>query len=191
MKRFLATVLALILAFSACTLAVTAIDEGVLGDIFEDQFDITTEKDEAEVLSYGVHYSSGSLATVTVLYEPTPTITFEVPTDVVITNDTPVAVDHNWVCWKNQETGELYYPGDTIRVDGKITLVAVWEEKTDNYPGFIRSAIAGVQALLKLVEKFFNFFDVINNATPVVTTEPSTTEPSTTEPTIYIPEIIN
>ncbi len=188
MKKLIAVLLALVCAFSACSLAAGAVNEGIIDNIF----DITTEVDEADKLSYGIHYTSGDLVTVTVLYEPSPNIRFEVPTYVKVTGDTPVAVDHNWVCWKNQETGELFYPGDEIYVDGKITLVAVWEEKTDNYPRFVRSAIAGFQALLKLIEKFFNFFDVINNATPSAPTEPATTAPSTTEPTtIYIPEIVN
>ncbi len=176
MKKLLAIILAIICAFSTCAFAVGAIDEEAAGDIIEDLFDVTQEEEEADQLSYGIHYSSGDLVTVTVLYEPSPNIRFEVPTDVKVTSDTPIAVDHNWVCWKNPETGDLYYPGDTIHVDGKITLVAVWEEKTDNYPRFIRSAIAGVQALLKLIEKFFGFFDAINSTDPALTT---TTEPTT------------
>lgn len=177
MKKLLAIILALICIFSTCTLAATALSEDVLGDIIGDQLGVTQEKDEADTLSYGIHYSSGNLVNITVLYEPAPNIRFEVPTYVTVTNDTPVAVDHNWVCWKDQETGELYYPGDSIYVEGKVTLVAVWEEKTDNYPGFIRSAIAGVQALLRLVEKFFGFFDAINSTDPSLTT--TTTEPTT------------
>lgn len=178
MKKLLSILLALICAFSTCTLAAGAIDEDVLGDLFEDQFDITTEVDEADQLSYGIHYDSGRLANVTVLYEPTPNIRFDVPTYITVTHDTPVAVDHNWVCWKNPDTGELFYPGDEIYVEGKLTLVAVWEEKTDNYPGFIRSMIAGLQALLKLVEKFFGFFDAINSTDPSLTTT-TTTQPTT------------
>lgn len=174
MKKLLAIFLALICAFSAFAVSATAIDEDILGDIVEDQFGVTQEKDEADVLSYGIHYEIATLSTVTVLYSPSPNIRFEVPTEVTVTSDTPVAVDHNWVCWKDKETGALYYPGDVIRVEGKVTLVAVWEEKTDNYPGFIRSAIAGLQALLKLVEKFFTFFDAINSTKPIEPTETTT-----------------
>ena len=168
MKKLLAVLLAIICAFSA--ISVCAINEDELGDIIGDHFGVTTEEDEADVLSYGIHYEMATLSTVTLLYKPAPSITFNAPTEMVITSDTPVAVDHEWVCWKDQKTGELYYPGDTILVDGKVTLIAVWEEKTDNYPAFIRSAIAGVQALVKLIEKFLGVFDLVNSTKPVETT---------------------
>ena len=174
MKKLLAILLAVICAFSTMSVA-TAGSTG-LDDVLNDYLDITTEQDEAEILSYGIHYEMAMLSTVTLLYKPSPSITFDAPTDMVVTNDFPIAVDHNWICWEDQETGEHYYPGDTIHVDGKITLVAVWEEKTDNYPSFIRSAIAGVQALLKLVEKFLGVFELVNSTKPVDPTEPTSVE---------------
>ena len=169
MKKLLAVLLAVLCAFSA--FSVCAFDESVLGDILGDHLGIEQEEDEADILSYGIHYEMAMLSTETILYMPSASITFNAPTDMVITNDYPIAVDHNWICWKDQATGKYYYPGDTIHVDGKITLVAVWEEKTDNYPAFIRSAIAGVQALVKLIEKFMSVFNLINSTK---TTEPST-----------------
>jgi len=174
MKKLLAVLLAVLCAFSAVAVSASAFNSGDLSDILGDHLGIEQEEDEADILSYGIHYEMAMLSTVTLLYKPSPSITFETPKEMVITNDYPIAVDHNWVCWKDQETGELYYPGDTIYVDGKITLVAVWEEKTDNYPKFIRSAIAGVQALIKLVERFLGVFNLINSTKP---TEESTTQP--------------
>lgn len=179
MKKLLAVLLAILCAFSA--FSVCAINEDELEDIFGDHFGVPDEEGEEEVLSYGIHYEMALLSTQTILYKPSPSITFNAPTDMVVTNDFPIAVDHNWVCWKDQKTGKLYYPGDTIHVDGKITLIAVWEEKTDNYPGFVRSAIAGVQALIKLIEKFLGVFNLINSTKP---TEEPTTQPTTSE--IYV-----
>ena len=179
MKKLLAIFLALICAFSACALTASAAAEDILGDLIEDQLGITQEKDEADVLTYGIHYTSGNLVNVTVVYEPTRTFTFESPCEVTINNDTPIAIDHDWVCWENRETGELYYPGDVILIEGEVTLVAVWEEKTDNYPSFIRSMIAGLQALLRLVEKFFGVFDAINSTKPIEPTTETTTIPVT------------
>ncbi|MBE6785796.1 MAG: hypothetical protein E7538_06140 [Ruminococcaceae bacterium] len=179
MKKLLAVLLAAICAFSA--ISVSAVNTDELGNIIGDHLGITTEEDEADILSYGIHYEMAMLSTVTLLYKPSASITFNAPTDMVVTNDYPIAVDHNWVCWKDQATGELYYPGDTIHVDGKVTLIAVWEEKTDNYPGFIRSAIAGVQALIKLIEKFMGVFELVNSTAP---SEEATTEPTTSE--IYV-----
>lgn len=175
MKKLLAVLLAVLCAFSAVAVSATAIEGDDIADIFGDHLGLEKEEGEEEILSYGVHYEMALLSTVTILYKPAPSITFETPKEMVITNDYPIAVDHNWVCWKDQETGELYYPGDTIYVDGKITLIAVWEEKTDNYPGFIRSAIAGIQALVKLIEKFLGVFELVNSTKDYVpSTEPST-----------------
>lgn len=170
MKKVLAVLLAVICAFSAFSVSALELDE--FGNIIGDYIGMTTEKDEAAALSYGVYYEMAMLSTVTLIYKPSPSMTFEAPTTVVITSDTPVAVDHDWVCWKDEKTGELYYPGDTIYVDGKVTLVAVWEEKQDNYPSFIRSAIAGIQAFVKLIEKFLGVFTAINDTK---TTEPTET----------------
>ena len=169
MKKLLAVLLAILCAFSA--ISCCAINDEEFDEILGDHFGVEPEEDEADILSYGIHYEIATLSTVTLLYKPAPSITFNAPTDMVVTKDTPVAVDHEWVCWKDQKTGELYYPGDVIHVDGKITLLAVWEEKTDNYPGFIRSAIAGIQALVKLIEKFLGVFELVNSTE---TTEPST-----------------
>ena len=176
MKKLLAVLLAILCAFSA--FSVSAVNTDELGNILGDHLGITSEKDEADILTHGIHYEMAMLSTVTLVYKPSPSITFNAPTDMVITNDFPIAVDHNWICWKDQKTGELYYPGDTIHVDGKVTLIAVWEEKTDNYPAFIRSAIAGVQALVKLIEKFLGVFELVNSTKPSeeVTTATTTSE---------------
>ncbi len=176
MKKLLAVLLAVLCAFSAVAVSASAIEADDIAGILGDHIGLPPEEDEADILSYGVHYEMATLSTVTILYNPSPSITFETPKEMVITNDYPIAVDHVWVCWKDKETGKLYYPGDTIYVDGKITLLAVWEEKTDNYPGFIRSAIAGIQALVKLVEKFLGVFELVNSTKDYVPETETTTE---------------
>lgn len=165
MKKLLAVFLAIICAFSA--ISVCAINTDELEDIIGGQLGLPEqEEDEAEKLSYGIHYELAPLTQVSVLYMPSPSITFEVPKEMTVTTDTPVSADYTWIAWKHSETGELYYPGDTILVEGKVVLYAVWEEKTDTYPSFIRMAIAGVQALMNLIRKFFSVFDLINSTTP-------------------------
>lgn len=171
MKKLLAVLLAVLCAFSA--LSVCAIDEDVLGGIIEDQFGVTPEEDEADVLSYGIHYEMDPLSIVTLFYTPSPSITFNTPTDMTVTEDYPIALDHDWIAWKDPTTNKLYYPGDVIHVDGKVTLVAVWVEKTDNYPAFVRSAIAGLKAFIKLIEKFLGVYEAIQSPTPI---EPETTQ---------------
>ena len=169
MKKLLAVLLAIICAFSA--FSVSALDiAGTLGDILGDQLGVESEEDEGDFISNGITYQMSLLSTETIIYTPTMSITFEVPTDMVIPNDTPIAVDHNWIAWRDQDTGKLYYPGDTIHVEGKVVLIAVWEEKTDNYPGFIRSIIAGVQALIRMVEKALSTLNGITTAPAETTT---------------------
>lgn len=175
MKKLLAVLLAIICAFSAVSVSASALDlSGILGGFMGD-LGFEQEEDEADILSYGVHYEMSSYENVTLIYKPSPSITFNAPTEMVITNDYPIAVDHNWICWKNQSTGEYYYPGDTIYVEGKVTLVAVWEEKTDNYPSFFRSVIAGLQGFVKMIEKALGLYDAISS--------PELLEPSTEEST--------
>lgn len=171
MKKLLAVLLAIICAFSA--FSVCAINDDALGDIIEDQFGFEQEEDEADILSYGIHYEMNPLSIVTLFYTPSPSITFNTPTDMTVTEDYPIALDHDWVCWKDQETGKLYYPGDVIHVDGKVILIAVWTEKTDNYPQFIRSAIAGIKAFIKVIEKFLGIYKAVEDAKPAPTEAPS------------------
>lgn len=176
MKKLLAILLAVLCAFSTLAVTACAIDEDALGGIIEDQLGVTQEKDEAAAIEYGIFYEMATLSTVTVLYKPTINFAFDAPVDTTVTTDTPIAVDHNFVCWMDKKTGDLYYPGDNIHVEDKVVLWAVWEEKTDNYPGFIRSAIAGLQALLRLFENAFNFFDIINKTETTTAVAESTTQ---------------
>lgn len=170
MKKLLAILLALICAFSVVSVsAAAAYTDGINGAI-DDYFGFEQEEDEADILSYGIHYEMDPLSMVTLFYTPSPSITFNAPTDMVVTSDTPIALDHDWIAWKDPTTNTFYYPGDVIHVDGKVTLVAVWAEKTDNYPSFIRSAIAGLKAFIKLIEKFLGIYDAVQNPTPVETT---------------------
>lgn len=175
MKKLLAIFLAMICAFSACAVSASAATlEDVLGDIVEDQLGVTQEESDLDAITYGVFFENDSTSSATVLYMPIQTLTFGAPVITTITTDTPVAVDHDWVCWKDKSTGALYYPGDEIEVTGQVRLVAVWQEKTDNYPSFIRMAIAGLQAFIKLIDKFLNAFESINNTRPLDTTETTT-----------------
>lgn len=169
MKKLLAVLLAIICAFTAVSMTAFAGVEDMLGGIIEDQFGITQEEDEMDAITYGIYYDVSS-TTVSVYYKPTHNLRFDVPTEVTLSEDTPIAVDHNWIAWRDKETGKLYYPGDKVLVTGKVTLVAVWEEKTDNYPGFIRTAIAGLQAFVRLIDKFLGAFDAINDTKPIETT---------------------
>lgn len=179
MKKLLAVVLALICAFSTFSAYVSAADLlGNVGDAVSDQLgfgDLLGGEDEADVLSYGIHYEMSMLSTVSLFYTPSSSITFTTPTYMEVTGDTPIALDHDWIAWKDPNTNKLYYPGDVIYVDGKITLEAVWVEKKDNYPSFIRSAVAGLKALIRVIEKFMGVYELITyiDENEVTTTVPA------------------
>lgn len=172
MKKLLAVLLALICTFSVVLPASAGLDDAA--DIIIGDLGFELEEDEADILSYGIHYEMATLSTVTLFYTPSPSITFNAPTDMTVTEDYPIALDHDWIAWMDPETGKHYYPGDVIHVEGKVTLVAVWTEKTDNYPAFIRSAIAGLKSLIKLIEKFLGVYKAVEDAKPATTEAPST-----------------
>ena len=165
MKKLLAVLLALICAFSAVSISVSAADDifgNITGAVTDSLFgDLGAEEDEAEILNYGIHYDVGLLSTVTLIYMPSANLSFSAPAKMVVTGDTPIAVDHDWIAWRDASTGQLYYPGDVIEVNGKVTLVAVWAEKTDNSPAFIRSAVAGLKAFIRLIEKFMGVYKLV------------------------------
>ncbi|MGN0446992.1 MAG: hypothetical protein ACI4GC_00420 [Acutalibacteraceae bacterium] len=175
MKKLIAILLSLVCVLSVSAPAYASNDD-VLDNIIGDIVGIEPEEDVDDKLSYGIHYESATISTESIMYMPSPNITFEVPTEVTVTNDTPIAVDHNWVAWKDAETGQLYYPGDTIYVTGKVTLIAVWEEKDDNLPSFFRAIVAGLQTLVRLIDKFLGAFDAINSTKPMEPTTEAVTE---------------
>lgn len=161
MKKIIAIILAVLCL--ASSLGVTSfaavgddIIEGVIGGILGDDM---PEKEESEdaVLTYGIHYETDPLSMVKLMYKPSPTITFKAPTTAKVTSDTPLSVDYDFICWKHADTGELYYPGDTIEVTGEVTLYAVFEAKKDNHPQLLRYVITGLEAFKRLLNKFLAF----------------------------------
>lgn len=161
MKRIIAMMLAVLCLMSCMGITGYAANENI-GGIVGDILDLPEQEEGEEVpLSYGIHYDLQTLTTVKLMYKPAPTITFKAPTTAKVTMDTPLSVDYEFVCWKHAETGELYYPGDEIEVTGVVTLYAVFEEKQDNHPMFIRYIITGLEALKRLLHKFLAFTNAL------------------------------
>ena len=163
MKKVIAIILAVICLASSFSVTGYAAAEdiigGVIGGIIGDDLLGSEEESEDAVLEYGIHYEMETLTMVTLMYKPTPTITFKAPTTAKVTTDTPLSVDYEFVCWKHAETGEYYYPGDEIEVTGKVVLYAVFEEKTDNYPQLLRYVITGLECFKRLLKKFLAVTD--------------------------------
>lgn len=159
MKKLLAIILSVICAFSCLALPANASVVGeVATDFFERLFDLEVEEDT--MLGYGVFYEMEILSGVSVIYKPSPSIKFENPGTYTITNDTPLSIDYEFVCWEDKD-GNTYYAGDKIYVDGQITLYAVWVEKNDNDIRLARVIKTTVEALRRLIGKFLGFFDIV------------------------------
>lgn len=185
MKKITAILLSILCIFSLFTCPAVAGLEDFVGDLFEDEFGVTEEEGGIDqVLNYGVHYEMDTLSLVPVTYKPVATLTFKQPVTIKVTEDSPLAVDYQFVCWKEKGTGKLYYPGDPIEITGEVTLVAIWEEKTDNYPRMIRVIINSLEMVSRLINKFLGLYDIYVEYMPdTETTVPETTTvPSTTVP---------
>ena len=145
----------------------------------------TMEPDIDERLYNGVHYEIDSLSGISVMYKPNPDIEFNVPTKVTVSGDMPLAVDYECYAWRD-EAGNLYYPGNEILVNGKVTLYAVWAEKDDNDPRVVRVVKTAFQTLIRTIQSFLGVFEVINTPADELTTKPTTVPtipPSTLPPT--------
>lgn len=161
MKKLLAVILSVICIFSC--FAVPACAAGnIIGELASDFFErITGEKiEEDTTLGYGVFYNMDSLSGVTVIYKPSPSIKFNNPGTYTITSDTPLSFDYDFVCWEDKE-GKEYYPGDKVYVDGQLDLYAKWVERNDKDIKLARMIRVSLEALRRLIGKFFGFIDIV------------------------------
>lgn len=153
MKKFIAVFLSLLCIFSV--FGITASAKGTFDDISE-------IIGEDEGFLYGILYQNETASGVSMMYKPNPSIKLDGPGYVTVTKDTPIAVDHEFVCWQDKD-GNLYYEGDKIYVDGAVTLYAVWTEKTDNLPRVIRVIQTAILTLQRMVQKFLGVFQDIQD----------------------------
>ncbi len=168
MKKLLAVFLSVICIFSCFALPANAAGAvGVVGELaekfFEGFFDVELEEDTP--IGYGVIYEIDVLQGVSVVYKPSPSISFENPGTYTITNDTPLSIDYEFVCWEDTK-GKTYYAGDKIYVDGMITLYAVWVEKNDNDLKVARIIKTTFEAFKRLIGKFLGIYEIILNFEP-------------------------
>lgn len=160
MKKVLAVILSAICLFSCLSFSASADNGTVIGSVVENMInDYIGMPREEEYYAYGIVYEMEVYSGVTLIYNPMATISFTRPGDFVITDDEPLAIDHQLVCWRDADYNK-YYPGDTIHVDGRITLYAQWKEKEDNDGYIIRLIKTTTNALKKMFARFFRIFDI-------------------------------
>lgn len=146
MKKFIAVLLSVLCIFSIFTFAANAA-------LSEDMDGL-----------YRIVYDNNAVG-VKIFYQANPSIDFDKKGYVTVTSDTPIALNHDFICWKDKD-GNLYYEGDVVYVDGVVTLYAVWEPKTDNYPEAVRAIRCGLLALERLILKIFGIFKDMNEFVP-------------------------
>ncbi len=157
MKKLIALLLAVICLFTCISLPVSAISDipGNIGD------SMGLPPDEPVI--YGIVYEVDKLEGVSIMYKPSPTFTFSSPGTYTVTNDTPLSVDYEFICWQHKETGKYYYAGDQLYIDGQETLIAVWQPKTDNHLRPTRVLLTAIETLRRTIGAFFGFYKVIDD----------------------------
>ncbi len=156
MKKLLAVILSVICLFSCMGPTAFAIGDIVGGVLGDDIGGILGGEDEPIV--YGITYEMEFFSDVTLIYQPMATLSFSNPGTYIVSKDTPIAIDHEFICWDDGK-GNYYYAGDSLYVDGQITLYAVWKEKTDKDAKIIRIIKATMEALKRIFQKFLGIFD--------------------------------
>lgn len=156
MKKIIAVLLCVVCLFSSMSMATCALD-GIISNV---SGALGLEQDDP--IGYGITYDSNAFLSgvSSVMYEPRPTVKLNNPGTYTVTDDYPLAVDYQFVCWQLKETKKFYYAGDKIYVDGQITLVAVWEPKNDGRNRVIRVITTAFETFSRSIKSFLGFFEV-------------------------------
>ncbi len=157
MKKIIAFLLSVVCLITCIGIPASAIED-IPGNIGGN---MGLEPDEPII--YGIVYEMETLSEVKILYKPSPTFTFTSPGTYTVTNDTPLSVDYEFVCWEHEETGKYYYAGDELYIDGQEVLIAVWQPKTDGHIRPTRVLLTAIEALRRTIGAFFGFYKVIDD----------------------------
>ncbi|MBO7319532.1 MAG: hypothetical protein J6V06_05900 [Clostridia bacterium] len=164
MKKLIALLLCFVCLFSC--LGITSSAASVFDEVLTN-ITINMGMEPDEPIIFGITYDPNERLTgVSVMYKPSPTFSFTRPGTYTVTDDIPLAVDYQFVCWEDEDTGKYYYAGDKIYIDGNKTLYAVWEEKTDGKIRFVRVFTTAIEALRRTLQSFFGFYKTMFEADP-------------------------
>lgn len=147
MKKFIAVLLAVMCIFSAVSVAAFAAQDLALA--------------EQKPLVFQITYANEPASVVSMMYCPNASVKAAGSCYIKVTSDEPIAVDHDFVCWRDS-FNNLYKAGDEIYVEGEVTLYAVWEEKTDGVPHFIRVIITALKTFQKMIQRILGLLDSVD-----------------------------
>lgn len=150
MKKTIAIILAMLCLFSVLGVTAFADSASDLGGLIEGG----SEDD----MLYCIVYQNETVSGVKCFYMPNPSAYFDTPGVLTVTSDKPIAVDHDFVGWRDSE-GNLYFAGDKIPVNGEVTLYAVWATKSDNDPHLLRVIKAGIAALRRIFSRLLGIYN--------------------------------
>lgn len=157
MKKIIAILLSAVCLFSCMGIPVSALDNVI------DNIGSNVGMEPDSPIGYGIIYKMDTLEGVSIMYQPKPTITFTSPGTYTVTNDTPLSVDYEFVCWKHEDTGKNYYAGDKLYIDGQEVLIAVWQPKTDGHIRPTRVLLTAIETLRRTIGAFFGIYKVIDD----------------------------
>ena len=149
MKKFIAILLSILCVFSIFTVAASAATP-------ENPF---PEKDDMECY---VEYKLLPIHDAKLVYNPLITYSFDGPGTLTVTNDTPIAIDHVFAYWVD-ENGTRYDPGSPIHVEGRVILYAYMVPKSDNNSYLVRVFIAVGEMIVRVFQKAFGVFKVADD----------------------------
>lgn len=154
MKKVIAVLLSILCLMSCFGGVASAEVDGGLIDLIQPD----------EPLLYCLVYKKQTLSDVKMMYQPNPDVVVDGPGYVTVTKDTPLAIDHDFVCWKDKN-GKLYYAGDQFYVDGECVLYAVWEKKQGNSVHAIRVFQCAMLTFERMILKALGIFKDIKDFT--------------------------
>ncbi len=170
-KKILAVLMAILSMVSVFAVSSSAVDYD----------DITVPTTAESPAFYTVTFKTDS---VNCLYTPILEFTYDTTGILTISDDIPLSIDYTFKYWYDSNLN-VYEPGDTIYIDGDITLTAYWEEKTDDDSDIVRLFSTLFEAVSKYIQKIIGLISFGQDfaATVVTTTTTTTTADSNTADT--------
>ncbi|MGN0448036.1 MAG: hypothetical protein ACI4GC_05765 [Acutalibacteraceae bacterium] len=144
-----------IILFFMCSLCFFSTTTIVYGSNFSDDNNV-----------YSLTFISETQSDLNIVYESEKELIFDVPTEYTLAKNTPVAVNYNWVCWRNDATKQDFYPGDKIEIDKNVVLYAVWEKKAGS-SNLLNEIVARLTAFIKNMLELFGYYDVDMHSVPI------------------------
>ena len=155
MKKLTAVLLCILCIVSSMAFSTSAAND------LTDRIGAILGLESDETIGYGIMYDTDTLSSgVTAMYNPRPTVTVTSKGTYTVTDDIPLAIDYEFVCWVDKETGKEYRAGDKYYVNGQKTLHAVWVEKDDSDSRIIRIIDTAFESFIRRFKSIFGAFKV-------------------------------